>query len=164
MLNYGADNWLFWEDIIASNCSKACDNNQRSKLWCTRPHKCISGQLIPRLPRSATKCVPACLQSFKASKKCQRLTRIFSSSPLVAVCCFSRRSLSWEQICRKQELTWDLFGSIRSSAPLGRRRSSSDCFKMLGEGVWALHIYGYFQVIVRLCWSRLINSTQTQWD
>jgi len=26
-------------------------------------------------------------------------TRIFSISPLLAVCCFSSRSLSWEQIC-----------------------------------------------------------------
>lgn len=29
-------------------------------------------------------------------------TRIFSSSPLLAACCFSRRSLSWEQIWKKQ--------------------------------------------------------------
>lgn len=29
-------------------------------------------------------------------------TRIFSSSPLLAACCFSRRSLSWEQICKKE--------------------------------------------------------------
>lgn len=33
---------------------------------------------------------------------CVKITRIFSSSPRLAVCCFSSRSLSWEQICRNQ--------------------------------------------------------------
>lgn len=35
-----------------------------------------------------------------------KLTRIFSSSPRVDVCCFSSRSLSWEQIYRNQGDVW----------------------------------------------------------
>lgn len=47
-----------------------------------------------------------------------KLTLIFSSSPRVAVCCFSSRSLSWEQICRKQKNSLVCSPTFRQSSSI----------------------------------------------
>lgn len=86
-------------------------------------------------------------------------TRIFSSSPLLAACCFSRRSLSWEQIWKKQltgQTTAPLVAGGSSdgrSALLLPRVNQAELFQLCGSE----HNAGYLRAFQDLSIPRLPN-------